>query len=134
MRLLISMIFLFATLSAGCTKEAAKEVLCDTGKTASAILSAQIAVQLDCKNVDAIRADVDKKLIDLKVCEAPKPPAPAPGVISSMSAVGDVICKPVVDALFAGALTQIPATWGCTGGKLAEDAKLKILAACSKAL
>lgn len=133
MKFLICFLFLFATL--GCTKEAAKEVLCDTGKTASALLSAQVAMQLDCKNVDAIRADIEKKLVDLKVCEAPKPmPTLAPGALTAMSAVGDVVCKPIVEAIFAGMLTQVPVGWGCSGGKLADDAKLKLLAACSKAL
>lgn len=115
----------------GCTKQQAKDVLCDTGKTASGLLSAQIAVQLDCKNVDAIRADIEKQLVSLKICEAPKPAA---NLMSAKSAIGEAICKPVIDALAAGALTQIPAGWECKGGQVTDDLKLKLYAACTKAL
>ena len=130
--LLVILAFVFATV--GCTKEEAKEVLCDTGKTAAGILSAQVAVQLECKNVDAIRADIEKKLIDLKMCAAPAPAPEPAGLFAAKSAIGDALCKPIVEGLVAGLLTQVPAAWECSGGKLTEDAKLKLIEACSKAL
>lgn len=128
--LLVIFALVFAVV--GCTKEEAKVVLCETGKTAASLLSAQVAVQLECKNIDAIKADIEKKLVDLKVCEAP---APAPtGALSTKSVIGDALCKPVVEGLIAGLLTQVPAAWECTGGKLTDDAKLKLFEACAKAL
>lgn len=127
--LLLLSVFLFI----GCTKTD----LCETGKAAAGLLAAQISVQLECKNVDAVKADVEKKLIELKVCEAP--PAPAPvvepaGLVKPLSAVGDVVCTSVITGLTSGLLTQIPSAWGCTGGKLTDEIKAKLLEACSKAL
>ncbi len=108
--------------------------MCDTGKTAAGLLSAQIAVQLECKDVDAIKADVEKKLVELKVCEAPAPVVQPAGMVKPLSAIGDVVCTSVVTGLTTGLLTQIPSAWGCTGGKLTDELKTKLLEACSKAL
>lgn len=132
MRHILGFLFVCCFALVGCTKDEAKVVLCDTGKTAAGFVSTTIAVQLECKNQDAIRADVEAKLVDLKICEAPKP-APE-GKVGIQSAIGDVICKPVIDGLVAGLLTQIPSKWECSGGKVTDDLKLKLLAACSKAL
>jgi len=120
----------------GCTKDQAKETLCSTGKAAASLMAVQVSVQLECKNVAAIQSDLEKKLTDLKVCSAPAPtPAPVSAMsMKAMSGVGSVVCKPLVDALFAGVLVQIPAAWECSGGKISEDAKTKLLEACSKAL
>lgn len=131
MRYMMSFLLACCFLFVGCTKQDAKVVLCDTGKTAAGFVSTTIAVQLDCKNQDAIRADVEAKLVDLKICEAPKPEA---NKIGALSVVGDAICKPVIDGLVAGLLTQIPSKWECSGGKVTDDLKLKLYAACSKAL
>jgi len=124
MMLFLSM-FVFALTA--CTKQDAKEVLCDSGKTASGLLASQVAVQLDCKNVDAIRADLDLKLVELKVCE-PQTSTLALGVI------GDAVCGQLVGALTSGLLVQIPKSWECTGGAVTEDIKKKLIASCSKAL
>jgi hypothetical protein len=107
----------------GCTKDKAKDVLCSTGKAAASLIAAQVAVQLDCKNVGAIQTELESKLVDLKICS----PTPA-------GAVGEVVCKPIIDALLAGVLTQVPASWECSGGQLGEDAKAKLLESCLKAL
>lgn len=125
---MITFLFVCVFALVGCTKQDAKEVLCDSGKTASGLLASQIAVQLECKNVDAIRADLDLKLIDLKVCE------PAPVTIQAQGALGDAVCTQLVGALTSGLLVQIPAKWECTGGAVTEDIKAKLIASCSKAL
>lgn len=105
-----------------CTKQEAKDKLCDAGKTVATVLAAQAAVELECTNTAAIKASIEKKLIDLKVCEA-----------KADSVVGDILCGPVIEGLFIGAIEQLPAEWGCTGGPLAAEAKAKLIAACAKA-
>ncbi len=115
-----------------CTKTEVKEKICDAGKKAATLLTAEVAVDLDCADTAAIQADIEKKLVDLKVCLAP---APTPTVaVKALSPIGDIICKPVVDALVASLVVQIPATWQCKGGKVSDDLKAKLLAQCSKAL
>lgn len=128
MKFLVMLVLVFGMI--GCTKKEVKGKVCDTAKTAAAIVAAQTAVELGCKNVDAIKADLEKKLVDGKVCE----PVPETGLLSAKSAVGTLVCPPVIDGLFAGALTQIPASWECTGGPLVSDIRTKLIDACTKAL
>ena len=103
----------------GCTKTP----VCDAGKAVSGVVSAQIAVQLECKNVDAIKAYIDGQLSKANICG----PA-ATGVI------GDVVCGPFVDGLLSGALAQVPSDWQCTGGPAKDVLKTKLLDACKKAI
>jgi len=122
------MMFVLALAFTGCTKTQT----CDLGKTATSLVAAQISTSLECKNLDAVKADIEKKLVDLKICEA-KPEATAQ-TMAAKSAIGDVICKPVIDGLTAGLIGQIPKAWECSGGSVTEDLKLKLLEACNKAL
>lgn len=137
MRLLVS-IALAVGLS-GCSWFQKNQVLCDLGKSVSSLVAAQVATQLTCKNLDAVKADLDAQIAKIKIsgtgiCEMPAP-APQPvGAISAQGAIGDVICGPVVDSLAAGLLVQIPAAWGCTGGPLTDTIKLQLLTACKKAI
>lgn len=124
--LLISLSLLFT----GCTKNS----LCDAGKTAGGLISAQVAVSFDCKGVDAIRSDIEAKLVSLKVCEAPAPAPVPPSGVEIKSAVGSLVCKAVIDGLAAGLLKSVPSKWECSGGPLTEEVKTKLLEACSKAL
>ena len=107
----------------GCSKDEIKDKLCDAGKTAAVVVSSQVASQLSCSNPAAIQADIEQKLIDLKVCSAP----------SSQGLLGAAICPPVVDGLVSGLLTQIPASWGCSGGELSDSLRQKLVDACSAA-
>lgn len=127
MKLLMTV--LFTMIFMACTKTQ----VCDSAKTVAGVVASQAAVQLDCKNVDVIRADIDKKLVDLKICELTATP-PVAGTISVKSAIGDVVCKPLVEGLVGGALTQVPATWGCAGGPVTDVVKTKLIEACQKAL
>lgn len=129
----ITFLVLLAFTLVGCTKEEVKDKLCDAGKTAAGIVAAQVSVELDCKNVDAVRADIEKKLLESKICEKKAEPVEGAQLMKAASVVGDAICTPVVDGLLAGLLTQVPAAWECSGGKVAEDVRLKLIASCSKA-
>lgn len=125
MRYLVAALFLFGMI--GCTKSTA---ICDLGKTASSLMTKQIVTQFGCSNEAAINADMEKSLVEFKVCEAKK----ATSDVGMMAIkIGDVICKPVVDALAGSMIGQIPPAWGCKGGPITDDAKAKLLAACSKA-
>jgi PBP1b-binding outer membrane lipoprotein LpoB len=111
---LLSMVFL-----SGCTKEKA----CSVGETAAAVLAVQIAAQLDCKNVGAIQADVVGVLVSMKVCD-----------IKPAGTIGNVICTPLVNALASGLLSKIPSSWSCSGGKLTEAGKVKLVEVCLGAI
>ncbi len=119
----------------GCTKTP-PPIACDLSKAVSSLVSAQVVTQLTCKNFEAVKATIDAKLVEIKVCEAAvaAQAAPAKAVVGTMSSVGDVVCAPVIAALSAGALAQIPAEWGCTGGPLTDSLKAQLLAACIKAI
>lgn len=132
MKALFIIVALVFTIT-GCTKEEVKTKICDTGKKAATLITAEVAVSLDCANTAAIQADIEKRLVDLKVCEAPKPAATTSS-LKTLGAIGDVVCKPVVDGLVAGLLTQVPSAWECKGGKVSDELKLKLLEQCSKVL
>lgn len=118
---LLFLVFAF-TLVVGCTKTQK----CDLGESAASLVAAQIATTLECKNLSAVKTDVEKKLVDLKICEKKEQAA--------KSAIGDLICKPVIDGMVSGLVGQIPKTWECTGGQISEDLKTKLVEACNKAL
>lgn len=129
MKMLLVCILSLCFLTVGCTKDEVKDKICDLGKNASESLATQVASSLSCSNKDAIVADIQEKLVDLKVCEE-KPASD----LTTKSAIGNVICPLVVEALVGGAVKQIPEKWGCTGGQVTEDLKLKLLAECTKVL
>lgn len=133
MRLAAILLFVLSFCFLGCTKEEVKDKLCDTGKTAATIVAAQVSTELACSNVAAVKASIEEKLISLKICEAVKPGENGANLLGAKSAIGEALCTPVIEGLFAGGLTQLPKDWGCTGGELAADAKAKLIAACSKA-
>ncbi len=122
MRLLAMLLLVFTFI--GCTSKST----CDFGKSVTGLVAAQLTTTLACKNLDAVKADIDKRLVDLKICEK------APSTMQVKSAVGDVICKPLIDGLIGGLVGQIPSAWECTGGQVGEDLKAKLVEACSKAL
>lgn len=109
----------------GCSKS----TVCDAGKVASGLVAVQVAANLDCKQIDLVKADIEKKLVDLKICEAPTPTT----TVMAVNAIGDAICKPVIDGLVAGLLTQVPQAWECSGGKITDEIKIKLMLACGKA-
>lgn len=104
---------------AGCTKT--PEPVCTVAKTISSHVASEIATQLSCSNVDAIKATLDQKLVDLKVCG-----------LAAESIIGEVICPPLIEALLTGALANVPAAWGCSGGPAKEGLKDLLLVACKK--
>ena len=115
-----------------CTKEEVKEKACDASKLAASVVAIQASTELSCKNVDAIKATLEAKLIEAKVCELPAA-TPAQGIVAQ-STVGETLCAPLVEGLFAGGISQLPKEWECTGGTLALEAKAKLIAACVKAI
>ena len=104
---------------AGCTTTGP---VCDTAKAVSSVLASQIAFQLDCKDMAAVQADIDKKLVKLHVCD--------PAVPVAMSPFGDVVCPSLVAALVGGAVTTLPVSWQCSGGPAGQAAMDKLVAFC----
>lgn len=131
MKHLIIGLFLCAGIIAipACTKTQQKEALCSAGQAAAVVVSTKISADLACSNPEAVRASVEAKLVDLKICEKKE----GFSTMSAKSVVADAVCAPVIEAIFTGALAQIPAEWGCSGGTLAADAKAKLIESCSKA-
>lgn len=128
MRLLLSTIVAFAI--GFCVVACTKDEVCDKAKSASVLIAGALADQLSCKNAAAIQQDLEAALVKVNIC---KPPAEVG--TSALGPIGDVICKPVVDALVAGLVTQIPAKYECSGdGKITDDIKAKLVAVCLKAI
>lgn len=127
-------------LTAGCTKEGAKDtgnaVVCavqDVVTTTTAVAIAAPDV-LDCKDTAAIKKFLDGKASGLNLCKKDEAPAAAQGLVSAKSAVGDLVCATLIASLESQALGAIPADWQCTGGKITEEAKAKILEKCKNVL
>lgn len=122
----IILLVAFAIATVSCTKDEIKDQICEAGKVGTAVVAVKLSEELACTNLEAIKVDLEAKLVDLKLC--PKVEGLA------KSAIGDAICGPMVEGLVGGSLTQLPAAWGCTGGPLADEVKAKLIAACKKAL
>lgn len=133
----------------GCTKSAdpakdpVNQVACALEGAAVSLVSGAVVTQLACKNLDAVKAGVGAIVAKSNICKPPATPSPAPaaaaavsvkGSVAVNSAVGNILCAPIVEALMAGALTQIPADWQCSGGVPADKLKAAVLAACLKSL
>lgn len=125
---------------AGCTKKDVKDignaVGCAIQETAVTTVSTVIAEPdaLDCKNVAAIKSFLDEKAGGLNLCKKDEVPATTSSLVSAKSAIGDVACLSLVASLETQILSEIPASWECSGGKLTEDAKTKLLEKCKKVL
>jgi hypothetical protein len=115
----------------GCTKEEVKEKACDTAKMASTIVAAQVSAELACKNLAAVKQTIEDKLVEIKVCEAVVPAQN--GAMGAKSLLGEALCAPVIEGIFKGGISQLPKEWECSGGKLADEAKAKLVSACAKA-
>jgi hypothetical protein len=120
MKHIIATILIFFCM--GCTKT---KPLCEVSKLGTEILADQIAVQLDCKNPMAIKATLEQKLIDMKVCEAPH---------TTYSAIGDIICPRLIPAVIGTISKKIPAEWECAGGEVKDTLAKYLLDECKKAL
>ena len=105
MKLFIAMLSLFTLALMGCTKEEVQAKLCDTGKTVAAGVSTQLATELSCSNVDAIKASIEEKLVSLKVCESAEKKEESVGIVAQ-STLGDVVCAPLVEGILAGAVSS----------------------------
>lgn len=128
MRLILVGVLAFAFT--GCTFF--KSSGCEVSKGVSSLVAANIASLLTCKNVDAISAALDAELAKTKICEASAQKSLA--VVETQSAIGLIICEPVINALSTGVLAQLPASWECSGGPLTDGVRAKLLEACQKAL
>jgi hypothetical protein len=117
-----------------CTSEKKEEIVeavgCAVEKSAVSLISSKVSTELVCKNLDAVKADIQAIVGKANLCK--KEEAPAVGVMSL--GVGSVICEPVAVALVEATKSQIPAAWECTGGTKPEELKALVLEACSKAL
>lgn len=115
------LVILSALFLGACTSQ--KSPVCSVAKVVASHVTDEVAIQLNCSNKDAIKADVDAQLARLKICEKPE----------AQSVFAGLVCTPLVDGLLGGAVQKIPAAWGCSGGPLVEDLKVKLIDACKKA-
>lgn len=115
---------LMALALTGCTLFSS--AVCDVQKAVTSVAASTVASQLSCKNLDAVKASIDKEVAKLNLCKAPES--------EQKAALGDVICGPLVEALGAGVLSALPSDWECSGGVPMAEVKAKLLDACKKAL
>ena len=123
-----------ALMFVGCTPKQQNDAGCTAQKAIVNVVASTLAAQLDCKGVDAMKAAIDAQAAKLNVCKPAEPTTTLAGTVVAQSVVGAVICGPLVEGLFSGALTKVPADWQCSGGALATDAKAKLIEACAKAI
>lgn len=133
-----AMVLVVALFITGCTKEKVKEVgntiACTIQESVVVATTAAVVTELSCSNSAAIKTYLTAQADKLKICKKEEEtPVTAMGV-TAKSAIGDLICAPMVETLAVGALATIPAEWGCTGGQMTAEVKAKLLAACQKAL
>lgn len=119
MRKLILVISMLAV--AGCTGSSKPGCVVENGVTA--VVSAAISSQLVCKNLDAVKADVQKEVAKLNMCAS-----------STQSIVGDLVCPSLVNSLVSGLLSKIPAAWECTGGTAPDQIKQILIDTCKKSI
>lgn len=99
-----------------------KKTGCSVAKRASDVLSHEIAGQLACKNVDAIKKVVDAQLEKVHVCE-----------VGAVGIIGDLVCPPLIGILINGSISQLPAEWECSGGPAKEGLSDLLIETCKKA-
>jgi hypothetical protein len=100
----------------------AKEVVCDAQKAAVTHISGVFGEKLQCTNVAAIEADLNKQLEPLKLCTSQSFIIPPP--------VRDAICPVAVDFVVKFGVSQLPASWGCKGGIAAGELREVLSKAC----
>ncbi len=119
---LFSALFIAASCTIG------KKVLCDAGKATAAVVAVSIGTELACTHPEAIRASLEEKLFDTKICEKPE-------VEKMLTPIGSLVCAPLIEGVFAGGVAQLPPEWGCTGsGGTLSELKARLIASCIKAI
>lgn len=103
-------------------------VLCEAGKAAASVVAVGISAELACSNIAAIKTSLEEKLEATNICESTETKA------LNKSAIGLVICAPLIEGVFAGGISQLPKDWGCTGGGSIAELKAKLIASCQNAI
>jgi hypothetical protein len=122
MRMVFALFAVFALLITGCTK--GEDAGCAVAKTASSLVAAQVSTTLSCKNLDAVKEDIDAQISKTKICDQNTAQGP----------VGEMVCPMAVSAVMGGALKAIPAKWECSGGMPAEKLQELLLTQCKKGI
>lgn len=119
-------LFSILSLAASCTGSSGK-VLCDAGKVTAGVVAVGIGTELACTNVEAIKLTLQEKILGTSVCDSKDKSL-------NRSAVGSIVCAPLIESVFAGGLAQIPKEWGCTGGASITELKAKLIESCVKSI
>jgi hypothetical protein len=107
-----------AVFMVGCTSKP----LCEPAKSGARLVADAGKQFLGCTHPEEIQADIEKLLVEKKLCDG----------ITATSLIGDLICGPAVDGIFGAGLSTLPAKYGCVGGdgtKL-EEFKQKAIELC----
>jgi len=87
-------------------------------------MSNAVVKNLQCSNLDAIKADIDKVVGKIGLCKAQ--------TAGQQSPIGD-LCALIVDPIVDLAVGQaIPVAWGCTGGSTKDALKVYLKEACQQ--
>lgn len=120
-------LMLLTVLMIGCTKTS--PTVCQAEQPVETTIATTIQNITGCPNLDAIRTSVVAEVTALKLNFCPTLSDTKKG------ALGDKLCKPLIDDLKKGALAKMPPEWGtCTGGPILDADLAKLITACQNAL
>lgn len=116
---------LFAVVSMVSCKEVTQPIVCDAQKFAVNKVANVFSANLECANIAAMEADLNKQLESLKLC------APA-GTIATQSSLPSLICPAAVNYVVGFGVGKLPSTWECKGGLAADKLSSVLLNSCLK--
>ena len=109
-------------------------IVCALQDTIVTAVAAEASKLLVCSNVDAMKASLLEQVKKADVCKQP-----TTGVASTSmkaeSVLGSMLCPSLSDSLVESLFkTNVPASWGCTGGAPLDKVKDMVLQSCLKSM
>jgi hypothetical protein len=120
-------VFLVTMMASVLTACPGSNPVCETGKILAKPLSVAMAQIADCKVPSELESWMTEQLVILKVCSPPTG-------IGANGYIGDIVCPLVVDRIIGVGISKLPAKAQCSGGKIADGAKEKLMAVCKGAI
>jgi len=116
----LALVFAAMLLFVGCKKST--DVGCELADKAAFGAATSVAMTLECKNVDAIKASLMDQIKKFNLCVNETP----------QGMIGDLVCPKVVDTVVDIGLKALPTEWECKGGTITDIAKTKMTELCKE--
>ena len=119
MKTMLTLVCVLTLSLSGC--KSCTKPTCDQTAKYSATAGARVADFLECKNPDAIAADLAGTVEKLNLCTNPV----------EQGAVAAIVCRPVAMLVAQMAINGLPSKWECTGGAGGKAIESAVYAACA---